>query len=443
MKKINIFNSSATRKDTLCFFSWIIFLLFARFVIDRLTLLYSIIIGKTYVDYNSFDISDWLINYEGGFIRRGILGQILWEVEQLHLYDVRIAIAIICLVTSIILLIIIIRIFKEEGWSMLIIPTGFLFGFTVFNLGGRRDMISLLLTFVIFMLYNMKISHQRKNSFWCFLFYLVSIIQILVHEASFFYTFPILILYDFKIIRNKQSFCIKSLLCLLHFMPMIITMVIVCIFKGSSNVAEFIWISWKEVFNNFPCYCDTTMIGKGVDALAWGAKETFLNHLRAGYLGFHSPSYLRIPIVFFNFFAAYLLITRINAIDMKIWEKRQMNNVLMSNILLIQLLAMIPMFTILSCDWGRTIPYWLFSSLFFYHVFKYKQIEFFPFLTIVSRKFQTIISNNPILRNNYTYILLVLLCPIPGACAPFDFANTFQQGFIEHFCMFLRTSCSL
>ena len=78
-------------------FAWFVFLLFIRFLIDRLRGGYSIILGKSTIDYYSFDISDWLINYESGFIRRGIMGQILWEIEQLHLYDVRIAITLISL----------------------------------------------------------------------------------------------------------------------------------------------------------------------------------------------------------------------------------------------------------------------------------------------------------------------------------------------------------
>ena len=81
--------------------AWCVFILFTRFLLDRLSAIHSIIIGKTILDYRPFDVSDWLINYEGGFIRRGILGQILWELEQWHLYDVRIAITLICFVTSI------------------------------------------------------------------------------------------------------------------------------------------------------------------------------------------------------------------------------------------------------------------------------------------------------------------------------------------------------
>ena len=111
----------------------------------------------------------------------------------------------------------------------------------------------------------------------------------------------------------------------------------------------------------------------------------------------------------------------------------------MSNVLLVQFIAMVPMFTVLSCDWGRTIPYWLLSSLFYYHIFKDEKIGSMYHLTKVSQKIQNHISHNPILRNKYTYLLLVLLSPVPGACAPFDSANTFQQGFIATLQSILNT----
>ena len=411
--------------------AWLVFLLFIRFLFDRLRASYSIIMGKTSIDYCTFDISDWLINYEGGFIRRGILGQILWNLEQLHLYDVRIAITIICFATSIVIIILAYRIFKEEGWSILIIPTGFILGFTIFGLGGRRDLLSLLLTYLIFYLYKSATTHTGKEGGKWFLFYFFSILQILIHEASFFYTFPILMLFLFQNNRNSQWSLSKNCkVCLLQFVHSIIAMAIVCIFKGDQKTAEIIWNSWNNIFTNFPYKGDTTIIGAGVDALSWGTQETFINHMKAGYIGVNSPSFLRIPIVLFNLFAAYLLVSRINTVDMGIYKKKQMDNVFMSNVLLIQFAVMIPMFTVLSCDWGRTIPYWLLTSLFFYHIFKNDKIEIMHYLTNTSQKIQYYISSNSILRNKYTYILLVLLSPIPGACAPFDSANTFQQGII-------------
>ena len=412
-------------------FAWLVFLLFIRFLFDRLRAGYSIIVGKSSIDYGTFDISDWLINYEGGFIRRGIMGQILWEFEQLHLYDVRIAITIICFITSFTIILLLIRIFKEEGWSILIIPTGFIMGFTIFGLGGRRDLLSLLLTYLIFYLYKSTITHTGKEGGRWLLFYFISILQILIHEASFFYTFPILLLFLFQ--KNKDcrwTLSKNCKVCLLQFMPIIITMAIVCIFKGDQKTAEIIWNSWNNIFAYFPYQGDTTSIGAGVEALSWGTQETFVNHLKAGYLGVNSPSFLRIPIVLFNLMAAYLLVSRINTVNMGIYKMKQMDKVLMSNVLLIQFVVMIPMFTVLSCDWGRTIPYWLLTSLFFYHIFKSEKNEIISDLTKTSQNIQNFVSNSSILRNQYTYILLVLLTPIPGACAPFDSANTFQQGII-------------
>ena len=411
--------------------AWFIFLLFIRFLLDRLRFSCSIILGKSTIDYNTFDISDWLINYESGFIRRGFIGQILWNVEQLHLYDIRIAITIICVVASFVILFLAYRIFKEEGWSVLIIPTGFIFGFTIFGLGGRRDMLSLLLTYAILWSFKKIFSDTEKKSLWWFIFYSISVLQILIHEASFFYTFPILMLSLFlKYKDRQQSFRQSCSTSILQFMPIIIAMTTVCIFKGNQETANIIWNSWNKVFIAFPSNDSTTSIGAGVDALSWGGQETFINHLKAGYIGSNTPSLMRIPIVLFNFLAAYLLVSRLNTIDMGIYKNKQMDHLLMSNILLIQFIAIIPMFTILSCDWGRTIPYWLISSIFFYHIFKNEKIEFMYQLTKVSQKIQNHISRNSILHNKYIYLLLVLLSPIPGACAPFDFGNTFQQGFI-------------
>ena len=32
--------------------------------------------------YSNFELDDWMINYEGGFVRRGLMGQLLYEVNN-------------------------------------------------------------------------------------------------------------------------------------------------------------------------------------------------------------------------------------------------------------------------------------------------------------------------------------------------------------------------
>ena len=404
-------------------FSWVVFLLFARVCMGNSC--YS-------SDYFGYGISDFLINYEGGFVRRGILGEFLWLIEQIHLFDVRIAIMVLCIVSSISILSILLMVFKKEGWPLLLIPTGFCIGFTFLNLGGRRDFLSLLMTFCIFICFKKIITYTVRRYIWWGIFYILSVFQILMHEASFFYTFPILMLLHLKVNRISHDNVGKSLItCLLFFLPIVLTMLIVCIFKGDHNCADAIWASWQEVFTAYPSDMENVKMGAGVSALTWNAAETFRKHLWWSYIGIESPSYWRIIIVLCIFIATYYLVTRINTIDMGVYKKKAMNSFLMSNVLLFQFIPMLPLFTILSCDWGRTIPYWVISSLFFYHIYK-KENNYFPmFLSIISHKIQTFISSSNILRSSYTYSLLVLLTPVPNCTAPFDYENTFQQLFIN------------
>lgn len=411
-------------------FAWIVFLFFGGTVIK------SIVLGGTYYasDYISYEISEWLINYEGGFVRRGIIGQLLFEIEQLQLYDVRIAIMMICIVSSITILCLTVRVFQKEGWSLLILPTGFAFGFTLFNLWGRKDFLSLVLTFLIFISFRSILIYKRKNIKWWGVFYFISISQILIHEASFFYSFPILAIFLFQKYRKRQWTVCKSLgACFICFMPIIIVMSAVCLYKGNIYIAETIWSSWIMVFNNYPSEFNSAIIGEGVGALSWDATKTFANHFYSSYLGNYSPSYMRVPIVIFNLLATYYIITRVNTINMGIIQKKQMDHVTMSNIALVQFVALLPMYTFLSCDWGRTIPYWVITSLYFYHIFKEVNYEFPNFLTQTSRKINHYISNNTILSSPFTYIMMVFIVPIPRIFAPFDYMNTFQWHWVDDF----------
>lgn len=380
------------------------------------------------LDFGSWEISDWLINYEGGLVRRGLIGQLLLELEQLRLYDVRLAIAGICAVCSVALLWIVLRIFKREGWSWLLIPTGLCLGYTFLNLWARRDMLSLIMTFFIFLSYRNAVSRQRNWLSWG-AFYVLSVLQILIHEASFFYTFPILMLYEFHRQRMRQlSMVASAAKCLLFFMPVLVTMCIACLFKGDQQTAEAIWASWGKVFTAFQPDA-INQLGKGVEALGWDAGQTFYNHLYTSFLGCVHPSYWGILWTLFNLVATYYLLTRVDCVKAGIYPQRAMSHTTMSDIALVQYVALLPMYTVLSCDWGRTLPYLVITSVFFYHLFKQEQPLFSHRLTRVSTSLQGAISGNRVLTLPVIYILLVLLTPIPRYHVPFDSLNTFQQKF--------------
>ena len=423
MKRTHQLKNGANYEKT---FSWLVFLLFLA-----ATCLNSF--GKIFhreflsASYQSWEISEWLINYEGGFVRRGIIGQLLWSLEQWFPYDIRVALMGICIVASAIFLCIILRVFKKEGWTLLIIPTGFCLGFTLFNLWGRRDYISLMLMLSLFLLFRHVLHHPRKWFAWA-AFYVLSALQILIHEASFFYTFPIIMLYSFHHNRSQQLSMTKSLCTsFLQFLPVILVMGAACLFKGNENVAQAIWDSWVPVVGRYQA--ETSKMGWGVFALTWSPQMIFPSHFSTSLMGDASPAVWRIPLVILNLLAAYYLVTRLNAVNMGLYRPKPMNHVMMSNVALIQFIAMLPMFTVLSCDWGRTIPYWVISSLMFYCVFKKEPISFSSPLSSMSSRIQGLISSSKVLSSPFTYILLVLLAPVPTYNAPLDHINTYQQRF--------------
>jgi len=389
--------------------------------------------------FHSWEISEWLINYEAGFVRRGLLGQILYALEQVQLYDVRVAIKLLYILSSIIILLILYWVFKAEGWSPVLLPTGLCLGYTLFSLWGRKDFLMLALTFAIFLCYRTIITRSGKRIVPWLLLYILSTIQLLTHEASFFFTYPILMLYSYGMYRNSNlSWSRSAAKTFIHFLPPIIVMAAVCLFKGDKAIADAIWASWGQVIQVYPDASGISNVGSGVQALGWNAISTFAYHFHSAYVGCVSPSPRGIILALFVILSAYYLLTRIDSISMGKSRPKYLDHTLLSNISLVQFISLLPMFTVLSCDWGRTLPYWILSSLFFYHVFKQETICFPACLTKTSQSIQGFISGNKLLRSPATYLLLVLLTPVPNYYAPLDHINTIQQGFYNEILNFIN-----
>lgn len=68
-------------------------------------------------DYSSFRISDWLINYSDGFIRRGLLGTLLLRFYNLFPHPISMTIAVILILCFLGLLILILKVCRDEKLS--------------------------------------------------------------------------------------------------------------------------------------------------------------------------------------------------------------------------------------------------------------------------------------------------------------------------------------
>ncbi len=331
--------------------------------------------------YFEWGISDWLINYEGGFVRRGLGGQLLYWLYQLHPYDVLMMIKRIAGISSILFLMLVLWVFKREGWSLSVLPLSCCLYFTIFHYGQRRDLLMLIMAFGLFVCYRNYL--RRRLSRWLWAFMLLSVVMILFHESSFFISLPITMVYGALELRHSSTKlnAVAMLKWVLPFVPAVVAMAAVCLCSGNEAVAQAIWNSWHGVFAAYPdgtgsyeAVCAN--IGQGVDALMWPTLKTLQFHLFTNFVGdygvaYHSPiEYLSVVAWLWTLTVTYFVVTRLNSVDISLYPLASDDQTArISNVMLVQLLFVLPFFTFLSIDWDRTLSYWVFSSLFALHVF--------------------------------------------------------------------------
>ena len=150
---------------------------------------------------NKYTYTDWLINYEGGFVRRGLLGQIIFELSkflniQLQFILLFTQIAIYCTYFFLFYLLFLRR--KINFFWILIIfsPILLLYPLAELEALGRKD-IFVISFFLIFSMINYKTLNYLITSF-----FILFGLSCLIHEITIFYIFH----YFFIIYLKNTSF---------------------------------------------------------------------------------------------------------------------------------------------------------------------------------------------------------------------------------------------
>lgn len=393
----------------------------AYIIIALLKNIHYDVIGLYYQDWG---ISDWLINYQDGFVRRGLPGEVIYLLFSIHPFNILYFILSITVISSVLLLIVMIKVFRKKGWSFAILPLGCCFFFTFLSTWQRKDSLLLLLTYCIFLTYK---QFLEKGTFriWL-LFFVLSAVMILSHEASFFFSIPLLMAYTFFNYGEKwQKDNMKEIVKMfLAFVPILLVMLAVCIFKGNTQVADVIWHSWDRAFSLYPDSGHTYeeiagKAGASVSALSWKFLPTAVNHLSTNLFGTFPIEHIwatlfGLPGLIWMFCAYYYLVTRLNTVKVGRYPMARHTEREISNTLIVQFVCMSPMFTFLSCDYGRTIPYWVMSTLMAVACFGKLRMKFVDRLTV---KFQAVLSCE-IMGSSFFYTLVVLCTPLVLLCAP-------------------------
>ena len=349
--------------------------------------------------FEHWGFADWLINFEGGFVRRGILGQAILCMYKWFSIDVGQTLHIISLLSTLALIALVTALFIRRKLSVFILPTAIMLGTFAINniITFRRDQLMLLILFLIFYFYKKYVTGNNKVINYL-LFSITGIFVILVHEASFFCFVPFIFIHQCGKLQMKNM--LRSALFLL---PVIAAMGVCCIFKGDATTANAIWESWQPYF--IETYGERLPLGDAVNALAWETVPTAHYHLGANY------SFPRFFGWVITFVSTFYLCANVNRVKLFSYEKEETNSVSLTSILLVQFVSLLPMFTVLSCDLGRITLYWTVTSFFIYALFG-DTMEI-PLLTSLSKRINNVFNTTWLSSKRlYVFMIITVGCPL-------------------------------
>ena len=329
-------------------------------ILNTLFVLFTISIASVFLmdlftswSFTSWQISEFLINYQGGFVRRGLTGEILFILVKYTGLNVVWIIKILSVVCCAFVCGFFIRSFLIKGYTLYILPLCFFCGGIIFSqVWIRKDFLMFCFFIPILLIYT-----QKNIPSWIkwAIINILAILMILTHEVSAFFTLPLLfvLLYSDNNKQGKRFFlsCVVSGLVLL---PVLLSFLTVSVKHGNPAVVQAIWDSWDKLV---PGNMEPSPYGNAINAIGWSGLETLSRHFKINFL-IEEHYILSIwywlivfPVVYYISTNAFLVFKK----QPEVYTKTDRN--ILSSILCFQFLCLLPMFIALSIDYIRIIFY--------------------------------------------------------------------------------------
>jgi len=316
-------------------------------------LLISIFIRSSYL-YQfegslNWGLTEWLVNYEGGFIRRGLLGELLLYIHNNYYLPVNKIIILTSMFLYIYLLYFFIKKTKEELPIELILSP-LLMGMPLLTeFFVRKDILGIIL--LIFIIKICKFKIDFKLSFLLVNFFFI--IALLINETFLFYSFLVIFILKIKNYNTNENTLKIFFKNIFFFSPVLICFFYLVIVNTNFSGHVDIHNSWQKLWIFIdPINCCNYKIGGEILAL----HDEKINFAIVNFL----KNY---PLKFFIWilFISICPIILINVLTNQSYENRKF----FLKIILIQFVSVFPLF-VFAGDWGRWIFLWLASSIIFY-----------------------------------------------------------------------------
>jgi len=313
---------------------------------------------------NDSSLSDWLINYEGGFVRRGLIGEIITNFSSALSFKLRDSILIFQLFFFVSYYFLIFIFCKNLFQNRLIIlaifsPIFILYPVAEIEVLGRKELI----IFVIFLSYLLFDIQNLKNQI---IYKLILFpISILTWEPAFLF-FPFIFLIDLFVFKI-QKFDKKLLYILLGYFISIFFVILIYLNPFSQENYSIMSDFLKNQFDE-TCYMSCSFVGKQSANSFSELFQNFLNKFKFSY----ALRYLILIVV--GFFPLYLLsvCSNVNNQDQVLIISK------FKNLFFPFLLAFLPstVLYLVMYDWARVVHIsYTFSLLTFLYLIKKNFVE--------------------------------------------------------------------
>ena len=199
------------------------------------------------INYSTWQYGDWLVNYQGGFVRRGFIGEILYFFHKLLFINLDKIIFSFVISIYIFLSFFLFKSIEyiENNYEDILIflsPGFFIYPIMNSEIIGRKDIL-LIFCIALFVFFE-----KKMNNKYLFPSLVAAIIILCFSHASFIFYSPYLI-FLYVLIKKNRNLKIKKFEIFLIILTLLITAISIQYFSGSEIIVKQICLSVKEFAN--------------------------------------------------------------------------------------------------------------------------------------------------------------------------------------------------
>ncbi len=307
-----------------------------------------------YNEYSGWQYADWLINYQGGFVRRGFIGEFLYQIHNIFKIDLDLIILTFVNIVFILITLFLIKTVKyiQKSYINILIflsPGFFLYPIMNSQVIGRKDILFLLVAgFIVF--FEKILKKQNLLFFIIFFTFFLG----LSHSVFLFYM-PYLY-FLFFIIKIKRDEYLKIYETIIIVASLLIAFLLIYFNQGNQIIVLEICESVKR-FMSLNCQNEGQLFWLGNDVKSHiSFQNVKFNH----FIIYSISIFLVYFFIFLKFFKSQFRISKFH-----------LNKINPSIVLVILFCFTLPVYY-LGSDWGRYI-FISYSGSFFIFIYCIKE----------------------------------------------------------------------